>query len=171
MSNRPSELRIALTQEQYCIIDPIDADLAQVKWCAAKIGTSRSFYVTRYDRSLTPHTRYIHREILERIIGRPLTKSDMCDHINQNPLDNRRCNIRLADRYENARNYSKCRPTKSSQYKGVFWRKSRSRWVAEIRKNGKLIIVGSFKDEENAARAYDAMAKELFGKFAHPNFP
>ena len=109
MTTNSSELRIALTQGQYCIIDPIDADLAQFKWCAAKIGTGKSWYVTRCDRSLKPYTRYIHREILERIIGRPLVKTDLCDHINMNALDNRRCNIRLANHFENARNYAKCK--------------------------------------------------------------
>ena len=171
MTTKSSELRIALTQGQYCIIDPIDADLAQFKWCAAKIGTGKSWYVTRCDRSLKPYTRYIHREILERIIGRPLVKTDLCDHINMNALDNRRCNIRLANHFENARNYAKCKNKKSSQYKGVFWRTNRCRWVAELRKEGKLKNIGHFKDEIDAARAYDAYAKEVFGEFANLNFP
>ena len=41
---------------------------------------------------------------------------------------------------------------------------------AHIRVNNKLINMGSFKSEEDAARAYDAMAIKYHGEFANPNF-
>ncbi len=33
------------------------------------------------------------------------------------------------------------------------------------------IFIGYFDDEQEAARAYDARAKELYGEFAAVNFP
>lgn len=57
----------------------------------------------------------------------------------------------------------------SSQYKGVY--KKRSRWAARIAVNGETTWLGTFKTEEEAARAYDAAAKRLHGEFARLNFP
>jgi len=48
----------------------------------------------------------------------------------------------------------------SSKYKGVFWRKQRSKWVSQIRINGKLKHLGSFDSEEEASKYYqDALIK------------
>lgn len=38
-------------------------------------------------------------------------------------------------------------------------------------KDGKHNWIGVFDSEEDAARAYDAKAKELWGEFAYLNFP
>lgn len=48
-----------------------------------------------------------------------------------------------------------------SQYIGVSWRKSGG-WYAQIRKNrDEVVPLGSFADEVDAARAYDAAARAL----------
>ena len=44
-------------------------------------------------------------------------------------------------------------------------------WRAYIRHNQKLIHLGMYKTKEEAARAYDKKAVEVFGEFAHLNFP
>lgn len=84
----------------------------------------------------------------------------MIDHINRNKLDNRMCNLRPATRAENCRNthlYS----NNTSGHRGVMKRiltTGRVRWVAAIRRNGKLKILGSFDTPEEAGVRYAAAA-------------
>ena len=59
--------------------------------------------------------------------------------------------------------------SRSSEYKGVTWHKPSKKWHAQIRHNGKHIHIGSFKDEKEAGRAYNAKAKELHGEYAKLN--
>ena len=93
------------------------------------------------------------------------------DHISGDKLDNRVENLRPASISQNAANYSK--PSGSvSSFRGVSRAKSSSRWVAGIScaKSKKKIHLGSFKDELDAARAYDAAAIKMHGPFATTNF-
>lgn len=57
----------------------------------------------------------------------------------------------------------------TSKYRGV--NKKRNSFVAQICKNQNRIYIGSFKVEEDAAKAYDKKALELFGDKAILNFP
>ena len=56
-------------------------------------------------------------------------------------------------------------------FKGVYYRKSRKKWRAELRVNKKQIHLGLFNTAEEAALAYDNKAKELFGNVIGLNFP
>ena len=47
---------------------------------------------------------------------------------------------------------------KSSKFRGVSWHKKSGRWRATIKLQGQKLQVGAFKDEEEAARAFDAAA-------------
>jgi len=87
------------------------------------------------------------------------------DHIDGNGLNNTRANLRTATRVQNARNRQ---PNKNaaSNYKGVCWNKRKRRWVASIRVNKTAIFLGLFKEERDAAAAYERAASEHFGEFA-----
>lgn len=58
----------------------------------------------------------------------------------------------------------------SSLYRGVNRDYSRNKWMARIKKAGKIIYLGRFDDEILAAKAYDAAAVKEFGQFARTNF-
>ena len=89
------------------------------------------------------------------------------DHANRNGLDNRRENLRKADRSHNMRN----RPGWSRYgYKGVA-PSGKTTWAARIKLPSGLKHLGTFPSIEDAARAYDDAAREMFGEFAHLNFP
>jgi hypothetical protein len=59
----------------------------------------------------------------------------------------------------------------SSKYIGVCWHIRDKRWYASIKVGYKSLHLGSFLEEEAAARAYDKKANEVFGEFARRNFP
>lgn len=92
------------------------------------------------------------------------------DHIDHDTLNNRRSNLRPATKTQNAGN-RRPRLAVSSAYKGVSWFSPARRWQAEIQKDKQRRHLGYFLSELDAAYAYDAAARELFGEFAYPNFP
>lgn len=79
--------------------------------------------------------------------------------------------IQLAPQEQHGTSQGTKRPNTSSQYVGVALDKKRGKWRARINDMYKLINIGWFTTEEEAARAYDAKARELYGDQARLNFP
>lgn len=76
----------------------------------------------------------------------------MVDHINHRPNDNRKENLRLCDKRQNAWNTDvSC--TNISGCKGVYYNKRKSRWIAEIIYDNQKIYLGSFTNKEDAITA------------------
>ena len=89
------------------------------------------------------------------------------DHINGNSLDNRRSNLRLVTCAENNRNMLP-RLGFSSRFKGVGWNKCG--WRVRIRVDYRHITVGFYKDEVEAAAAYDLASFKYHGEYGCRNF-
>ena len=90
------------------------------------------------------------------------------DHIDGNPLNNQKSNLRNATKSQNGMN-RKSNRNSSSKYKGISWNKQNKKWRGEIQKNKKRYGLGYFKSEIEAARAYNKKALELFGEYARLN--
>lgn len=154
---------IPLSRGLVAKIDDADYERAnQYKWSA--FGRKR-VYAGRNDWSSgKSHTVMLHRFILSAPDGL------FVDHIDHDTLNCQRTNMRLCSKLENNRNkliYS----NNTSGYKGVTWDAESGNWAAQTRVKGRSVKIGRFSDPLEAALAYDAKAKELFGDFAHLNFP
>lgn len=100
----------------------------------------------------------LHRILLDA------PKDLQVDHIDGDPKNNRRSNLRLcscADNQKNQRRHS----NNTSGFKGVHWNKQRKRWRAEIMINRRTVHLGYFDTPEQASAAYQDAAVHLFGEF------
>ncbi len=149
--------RIILTNGMVAYVDAADyEELNRYTWHLASGG-----YAGRHEKHKLV---LMHRQIMNPPEGMQV------DHIHRNRLDNTRAHLRVCTRLENAQNRTKVTGA-GSRHLGVLYNKSREKWVARIRVEGKYRQVGSFDNDEDAARAYDYAAVLHHGEFARLNFP
>lgn len=103
----------------------------------------------------------MHQVIMNKVCGEyaPLIP----DHINRNPLDNRRENLRLVTVSQNAQNRSR-----KSTYVGIH--RQGASFRAAIHFDGERLYIGSFSTPEDAAYVRDQFAIALHGQHAVLNF-
>ena len=159
-------IEIKLTQNKVTIIDDDDLSIVSCyKWCLESRGKHLKFWYARANFRL-PDGRntsiYMHRLLMNPRPGL------VVDHIDGDSLNNTRANLRVCTRSENAKNRFK-RPGTSSRYKGVTWNKMERKWKVQITNEYRAIPLGTFDDEGDAARSYNAAAIKLYGEFASIN--
>lgn len=91
---------------------------------------------------------------------------DFIDHINGNRLDNKIENLRPCSMAENARNCKKPKHN-TSGYKGIRWRKDRSKWQVFFKVNKKYMSFGCYFDLEVAKFVAETMRYKYHKEFAN----
>lgn len=150
---------ITLSQDKVALVDDEDFEyLSQWKWSAYKAKNNK-FYAHR--KEFGNKTVIMHRLIM-KAKGREV----QIDHINNNGLDNRRCNLRLATNSQNGFN-KKVRRDSGTGIKGAFYvgQNREKPYVARITINGKRKHLGYFYTAQQAGEAYKNAARELQGEF------
>ena len=137
---------------------------------AALVDSSDAELVSGHAWYLSPQGYAVGKcGFMHRMIVQP--RDGYCiDHIDRNKLNNRRSNLREATAQNNVCN-SRNMAGKTSAFKGVYFDKAmpRTPYKVTIQLNRKQIHVGRFRTETEAAMAYDAKAREMFGEFACTN--
>ena len=114
---------------------------------------------------------YIHRLVGFAFLIDKKKKGQNCiDHIIPYKADNRACNLRWCTALQNSWNKPKITRENygnGSIYKGV--RKVGENFTAQITDKGKLISLGSFETEIEAAQIYNLIAERIFGEYAKLN--
>jgi hypothetical protein len=105
--------------------------------------SSKGYAVSRIDGRMTG----MHRLLLDAPDGMQV------DHINHDPLDNRRVNLHLVDYSANQQNLrAGAHAGTSSQYRGVSWYARKNCWRVQAKVNKKTYWLGYYKDEDEAGR-------------------
>ncbi len=94
-----------------------------------------------------------------------LLDAEVVDHEDRDKLNNRRGNLREADKSKNSMNIG-IRNNNASGFTGVGFMKKLNKWRAYIKIDGKDKHLGSFENIDDAVRARLKAEKELFGEFA-----
>lgn len=119
----------------------------------------------------------LNSKILKRTIAlhRLLLKAENnnldVDHIDNNPLNNQKLNLRLCTRSQNVARILVNKTNHSSKFRGVCWSKQRGQWGVYVTKNRKSNFGGYFSNEIEAAKKADELLKQCHGEFAVLNFP
>jgi hypothetical protein len=154
---------IKLTQGKFALVDDEDYEmLNQRKWHYHRGYAVHNFCIGTIDGKTRTKQMSMHRVLNKTPEGM------ITDHINGNPLDNRKVNLRACSNLQNCMN-RKSHTGSSSKYKGVCWNKGHKKWGAHIRVDKKLTSLGYFLDEADAALAYNFAAMKYFGEFARLN--
>ncbi len=130
--------------------------------------------VEKFRWRLEPRTGYWRRSVdgmaLHIFLMGKAPRGFEWDHKDGNKNNNKSDNLRIATSSQNKANLPAPNIQKTSKYKGVYLNKKLNKWIAQIKINSKARYLGCFIVEEDAAKAYDVAAKELFGEFANTNF-
>lgn len=160
---------IPLTKGKVALVDAADYDLvSQYRWHAFKNASGEWYARSTSLARKEGKSLWMHRLILN------CPPDKKVDHKDHDGLNNRRYNLRPATNAQNIYNM-RIKRNNTSGYKGVVIHSAHGRrtgkWRAVIKHNNKTICLGEYRDPKDAALAYDAKAKELFGEFAFLNFP
>lgn len=163
---------IALTKGYFTKVDDEDFyELSKYRWYADVYTDPGGGTHVYAERGINTGNNKIVKVKMSHVIVGEVQKGKHVDHINGDTLDNRRKNLRVCEPRQNFQNRSVSRSKESCGYIGVFYRKDRNQWIANIRVNGEHIHIGTFNTAEEAAIARDAEAKKRLGEFTRLNFP
>jgi hypothetical protein len=156
---------LPLTQGYVAIVDDEDyEDVSRYKWCANRHPQQPGY--VRAQRCFRSNGRKtvvrLHRYILNAQPGQEV------DHIDRNPLNCQRSNLRFVTRRENMVNQG-MRRTNTTGFRGI--QRRGNRWRANIKSQDRSRFLGSFDTPEEAALAYDLAAIEVHGPYCCLNFP
>lgn len=151
---------LPLTKGCVAVIDAEDLPLVEGRNWHAMVQ-SRTSYAVRRER----HGGKLRALLLHRVIMGASDHVEV-DHVNGDGLDNRRVNLRLADRGENSRN-RRTHINNVSGFKGVYLEKSKGKWRAQIRVSGKKHHLGYCDTAEDAHTLYCKAAALRHGSFAN----
>lgn len=156
---------IPLTLGKAALVDDSDYEwLSQWKWSAAK---RKMKSVTTYYAARCVWNKGRNDIILMHRLILGCSDGQRGDHRDGDGLNNQRHNLRIATAAQNGQN--KRGWNHSSRFKGVARNHRRQYWQSSIGIDNKIVNLGCFDHEIDAAIAYNEAAKLHFGEFANLN--
>jgi hypothetical protein len=152
--NKDGFAYISYKDHQICVDDDIWHQLNQQRWYVDK-NTGYAFN----NDLVTMH----------RLLMPCDDKTKVIHHINGNRIDNRRQNLEIVSATENAHQKKEKSKNATSRYFGVAYHKPTKKWMAQIKKDRIKHYLGIYENEQDAAKAYNEKALELYGHSANLN--
>lgn len=157
--------KIQLTQLQVAFVDDSDYEwlVGMGSWFAhfhpSYAGGGRFMADRKAKRADGKRTNiYMHRAIMDAQPG------EYVDHVDGNPLNNQRDNLRPSTKSQNAMNTGR-RSQNTSGLRGVSWHKAKQKWRARIQVECKAIHLGYFDSLEEASTCHEAAREKHFGQY------
>jgi len=150
--------QLPLSKGRVALVDDSDFDtLAQYAWHINGAGYAVGSVRVNGARKRV----YLHRYLLDAQPGQ------IVDHIDGDPLNNTRANLRLVTRAQNQ--WNRKAQQNASGYKGVSWHRLNQKYYARIQVHNRRHFLGYFETAQEAADAYDAAAQQWHGEHARDN--
>ena len=127
----------------------------------------KDFYWTAMRGNYIRSQSYKHSRVGHLLLHRLIMNADnnvQIDHIDGNPLNNSKSNLRFATSQQNSFNRSKSTKNTSGQT-GVSWIERDKCWRAYITVSKKLHHIGCFKTKEDAIKAREDAEIKYFGEY------
>jgi hypothetical protein len=143
-------------EEFVCLIDTKDLEIIKSLGTSWHINISGNNYKSvRTDKQVNGKKVSI---TMANLIMSPPTGM-IVDHVNRNPLDNRKENLRVIPSWGNSQNISLLSNNKSG-IRGVSWHKKLGKWRAKAVINKKHHHLGYFENIEEAEKVVTAFRKQ-----------
>lgn len=150
----------------FALVDDEDYEyLNQWKWYARE--HSNRLYVIRREKDSEINWKARHLQ-LHRIIMKA-KNGQIVDHIDRNPLNNQKNNLRFCTFAQNLAN-KKVQVNNTSGYRGVSWNKKSKIWQARVGLNGKEKLIKTSKCIKECVMAYDKFMVGKYKEFYTPQW-
>lgn len=154
--------KVLLASGEMAIVDRSDRFLvSQYNWTHG--GTNNAYALSILRDGRRTETIYLHRLVMGA------GSNDVVDHINGNPLDCRKENLRFVTPSQNSANRKHTRNT--TGYRGVSFFPKQGKYRARLVKDGGAYTGPLRKTAIAAAKDYDKLARGIFGEYGTYNFP
>jgi len=134
------------------------ADLSILKeycWSVSKKG-----YLTARKRGKGNEWLYLHQALIKYDKNKFVV-----DHIDGDPMNNRRSNLRVCTQQQNSFNTG-LNKNNTSGYTGVYFCNTKKKWRAQIRINYRNISLGYYEILADAISAREKAERKYFGEFS-----
>jgi len=125
-----------------------DSDLRRIKWTYSPFGYPRKGL--GYGCQV-----FAHHIVIERMLGRKRRPDEITDHVNGNPLDVRRENLRITNWDGNGQN------RRLGKFRGATFHKQSGKWLAQVKHHNVNFYLGLFTTKRGAALAAARKRNEL----------
>ena len=147
-------------KDEYFLLDKEDAHILNYRYC----GIFKDSFGARYVQLKILNKRVF----LHNLLMNP-SKEQVVDHINGNPLDNRRCNLRLCSFSDNLKN-KKTYKNNRLGVRGVSYNKQEGKYVARIQVDKKPIFLGYFDTIDEASKIRKEAEIKYFGEYRRKDY-